>query len=123
MKTEEPNSFSRIPACQGFALVEFLGVLAIITIIAALVVPKVFKRLDRGAWSKEVNDMSAISNALTLQILRDYSIPTDTNWGRAVANWTIRSASQVLTNNRGYARLFFYDQGGWQRHRSRTRHR
>jgi type II secretory pathway pseudopilin PulG len=112
-KTSERNSFSLTAPCQGFALVEFLGVLAVLTIIAAMVTPKVFKSLDRAAWTKEVNDMSAISNALALQILRSNAIPSETSWAGAVANWTTRPASQILTNDRRYARLFFYDQGGW----------
>ena len=57
--------------------------------------------------------MNAISNGLALQVLRTYSIPTYTNWGQTVSSWTMRPISQILTNNRGYARLFFYDQGSW----------
>jgi type II secretory pathway pseudopilin PulG len=98
---------------QAFTLVEFFGVLAVLTIAASMVVPKVFKSLDRAAWTKEVNDLTAISNAFVLQILRSNAIPSETSWAGAVANWTTRPLSQIKTNDRRYARLFFYDQGGW----------
>jgi hypothetical protein len=88
-------------------------VLAVLTIVARMVVPKVFKTLDRAAWTKEVNDLTAISNAFVLQILRSNAIPNQASWGGAVANWTARPVSQILTNDRRYARVFFYDQGGW----------
>src|SRR5262249_1887394 len=89
------------------------GVLAILGIFAGVLVPAVVRRADRAAWIKESYDMGAISNAITLQILRDYSISNQASWAIPVANWTKRAVSQVSTNNRRFARLFFYDQGGW----------
>jgi hypothetical protein len=94
-------------------LTELIGVLAILGILAGILIPTVVRRADRAAWIKEVNDMGAISNAMTLQILCDYSIPDPAGWAIPVANWTKRPVSQVSTNNRRFARLFFYDQGGW----------
>lgn len=102
------------PLLLAFSLIEFVGVLSVIAIMAATLVPAVFRSLDRAAWTKEANDMSAISNALSLQVLRNYAIPNEANWMATVANWSARPASQISTNNRGFARLFFYDQGGWQ---------
>jgi prepilin-type N-terminal cleavage/methylation domain-containing protein len=104
-----------VHACptKGFSLTELLGVLAILGIFAGILVPAVVRRADRAAWIKETYDMGAISNAITLQILRDYSISNQAGWATPVANWTKRTVSQVSTNNRRFARLFFYDQGGW----------
>src|SRR5262249_55089274 len=104
-----PSSrISRPRRLRAFAMIEFLGVLAVLTILCAAVLPVVIRRVDRGAWTKEAGDMGAISNALVLQILRSNTIPNETNWASAVADWTIRSSSQISTNNRKYARLFFY---------------
>lgn len=98
---------------KAFSLVELIGVLAILAIFAAVLLPAVVRQIDRAAWTKEVNDMAAISNALTLQIVRNYSISNETGWARSVASWTQHPISQVSTNNRRFARLFFYDQSGW----------
>src|SRR5436309_1880954 len=98
---------------QGLSLIEFVGVVAVIAILVVALIGATSKRIDQGAWTKEVNDLAAISNALVLQILRSNTVPNQTTWAGAVANWTMRPVSQIATNNRGYARLFFYDQGGW----------
>jgi hypothetical protein len=98
---------------QGLALVELVGVLAILAIISSALIPPVVRRMDRAAWIKESNDLSAISNALVLQIVRSNTVPNETNWAATVASWTQRPVSQISTNNRKYARLYFYDSGGW----------
>src|SRR5437870_4070540 len=102
----------------GHTLIELIGVAAVLVILGLALVPVVVRRIDRAAWTKEVNDTLAISNALVLQALRNYSIPdattnTATGWAAAVANWTSRPVSQIATNNRGFARLFLYESGGW----------
>ena len=94
-------------------MIEVIGVLAIVTIMAGVLIPAVLKRVDRGYLAKEITDLNAISNALVLQVLRSNTIPSEADWGAAVANWTMRPASQISTNDQGFPRLFFYDQGGW----------
>jgi len=95
-----------------------IAVVAILLVLAAAITPVVIRRMDRAAWTKEVIDLGAISNALVLQTLKNYSIPdattnVSTGWAPAAAKWTIRPTSQISTNNRGYARLFLYESGGW----------
>ncbi len=104
---------SRHPGARGHTLIEFIGVLAVLAILALALTPVVIRRMDSAAWTKEVNDMTAISNALVLQILRSNSIPNETSWAASAANWAMRPVSQISTNNRRYARLFLYDSGGW----------
>src|SRR5258708_6620354 len=111
---------SRLAGSFGFrisqrahSLIEFIGVLAVLVILAAAITPVVVRRMDRAAWTKEVNDLGAISNALSLSILRNYTVPNESSWAATAANWTARPVSQISTNNRRYARLFLYDSGGW----------
>lgn len=94
-------------------MIQFMGVVAVIGILVCALRPAVFKRMDQGAWTKEFNDMNALSNALVLQMLKSNSVPDQTTWAGSAANWVARPVSQISTNGRGYARLFFYDQGGW----------
>ena len=107
------SSFLIRHSLAGHTLIEMIGVVAVLVILALALTPVVIRRMDRAAWSKEVTDMAAISNALVLQALRNYSIPSETGWAAAAAKWTERPVSQISTNNRRFARLFLYESGGW----------
>ena len=110
-----PSPCPSVPkaAARGFSLIELIGVMAIVVILAVAITPRFVKRVDRVAWSQEVRDLTVISNALALQVLRSNNIPDQTNWSAFMTNWVTRPASLVLTNTRGNARLFLYDQAGW----------
>jgi hypothetical protein len=94
-------------------LIEFVGVLALLAILAVATAPVLIKKVDRDVWTKEVSELNTISNALALHALRSNSIPSGTTWSSVVTNWLTRSSSGVLTNSRNNRRLFLYDQSGW----------
>jgi prepilin-type N-terminal cleavage/methylation domain-containing protein len=98
---------------SGFTLLEMIGALAIMAILAAAVVPRVIKSMDRAAYTKEAADLKAINDALVLQILSTKSIPSETTWAQAVAGWTMRPVTNITTTPRGHARAFLIDAGGW----------
>jgi prepilin-type N-terminal cleavage/methylation domain-containing protein len=98
---------------RAFTLIEMIGVLAVLALLASALIPVAIRRIDRAAWTKEVGELGSISNALTLQIARNYAIPNQANWAAVAAGWNMRPVSQISTNSRGFARLFFYDSGGW----------
>ena len=100
-------------AAGGFSLIEMLGVLAIIALLAAMLIPTLIKRIDRAAWTREVSDLNETSNALTLQILRNKSIPNETTWATAVADWLSVPVSKITTTPRQLDRVFLIDPSGW----------
>lgn len=100
-------------ALSGFSLIEFIGIVAILAILGAAIAPAVVRRVDQAALTKEIQDVTAISNALTLQIIRTKIMPDETTWAQAAATWMIRPVSQIATNNRNYARAFLIDTNGW----------
>jgi prepilin-type N-terminal cleavage/methylation domain-containing protein len=103
----------RRQSTRGFSLIEMIGVLAIVAILATAMAPVFVKRVDRDVWNQEVSDLNVISNALLMQILRSNNIPSETSWTALLTNWLTRPASLVSMNSRGNARLFLYEQGGW----------
>jgi prepilin-type N-terminal cleavage/methylation domain-containing protein len=98
---------------SGFTLVEVIGVLAVIAIVACMAIPVVVKQVDQAAWTKEYNDLSAISNALVLQSIRGHTIPDSsagaTGWGQAAGTWLDRPVSQITNNLRHFQRSFRVD--------------
>ena len=105
------SPFARSAA--GFTLIEFIGVLAILAIIAAAVVPTVVRRVDRGALAKEYGDLAAISNAIALNALRTWQLPDASSgasgWGPAAANWLNRPLIQITNTPRAFSRSFLID--------------
>src|SRR5437899_1114918 len=97
----------------GFTLIESIGVLAIIAILAIAATPVVIRRIDQTARNREVNDLGAISNALTLQILRSNTVPSATSWATNASSWMGLPISAITQNPRRYGRVMFIDTNGW----------
>src|SRR5439155_6277126 len=95
---------------NGWTLIETIAVLAVIAILVAVLVPRVIKRVDRAAWTKETADLNAIGDAFTLSVLRTKTIPSHTTWASAVASQMSLPVSAISTNARRYARAFYIDQ-------------
>jgi type II secretory pathway pseudopilin PulG len=94
-------------------LIEFIGVLAIIAIMAAALAPTVIKQIDRAVWTQEAGNLTTISNALALQVLRGKSVPSAATWGANAASWLNQPFSAIAANSRNYARAYLIDTNGW----------
>jgi prepilin-type N-terminal cleavage/methylation domain-containing protein len=100
-------------ARAGFSLIEFIAVLAIISILALSLIGVVVKRVDIAAYSAEQTALSSITNALLQQVYLNKSVPCSTNWAQSAANWLNLPVSQIQTNARNYARAYCVDTNGW----------
>jgi type II secretory pathway pseudopilin PulG len=94
---------------SGFTLIETIGVLAIVAILAAVLLPSVVKQVDRAAWVRESGDLSSISNALIMSILTSKTIPDASGWPAAVASQMAMPVSSITTTPRGITRYFLID--------------
>lgn len=61
---------------SGFTLIEVMIVVVILSILAAVVVPKIMSRPDEARVTKARQDIRAIGTALDLYRLDNYSYPT-----------------------------------------------
>ena len=90
-----------------------IGVLAILAILAVAATPVVIRRIDQAAWTREVNDLAAISNALALQAVRSNRISSASTWTNDAGSWLGLSANAIAQNPRRYSRVLFIDTNGW----------
>ncbi|MGC8886952.1 MAG: hypothetical protein ACP5MG_07330 [Verrucomicrobiia bacterium] len=94
---------------SAFSLIEMIGVLAVIAIAAAILLPNMIKRIDTAAADAEGQTLKSMSDYLKLYIKRNWSIPSHTNWADAIALQIGWEKGAVLTNSRGIARAFLID--------------
>jgi type II secretory pathway pseudopilin PulG len=96
----------------GYTLVEMVGVLAIISILAGMMIPGVVKRMDRAAYLREASDLVAVSNAVAMQVLRTKVIPAASTWSQTLPAWLDQPQSSITNNARGFARVYLIDTNG-----------
>lgn len=94
---------------QGFTLIELVGVLAIMAILAAVIVPPVFQQIDRAAAEAEGQSLHAISRGLTTWIRSSARIPAPSGWVAAVASATAMPPEKIARNGRGFRRGYYVD--------------
>ena len=93
----------------GFTLLEMIGVLALVMILAALAAPAVLRQIDNGVLTLETANLTAISNAIVVQLVRSNNIPSQATWAQAAANWLTIPVNNVTTTSRHYQRAYLID--------------
>jgi prepilin-type N-terminal cleavage/methylation domain-containing protein len=94
---------------RGFTLVEMVGVLVIIVILAAAVLPSLIKSLDRAALAYEGEALRDMAGALQRIAVTRHRIPgTNTAFAELATElgWLL---SETATNNRANGRVFMVD--------------
>jgi len=94
---------------KAFTLLELIGVLAIVAILAAALVPNVIRQVDQAAWTKETADLKAMGEALELSIRNHKTVPDFTNLPAVIAREMALPVGGVSHTPRGYARAFLVD--------------
>jgi prepilin-type N-terminal cleavage/methylation domain-containing protein len=95
----------------GFTLLELIGVMAVMAILAGALAPAVIQLLDEGYQTAEEQNLRTIGDALQRYIRQTKAIPRalDTEWPVAVANYAALPAPRVLTNDKNFNRRLYFD--------------
>lgn len=93
----------------GFTLIEMIGVLAIISTLAAVVVPNLMRSVDDAIGAAESETLSALGASLESAVLRSKRIPNAAGWVAALATETSLATSKIDLNERGFRRGYYVD--------------
>lgn len=96
---------------RGFTLVELIGVLALISLLAWVVGEGLFSRLRETLRKDESVRLQQVSAALHRAVIRFQSVPGETNWAPMVAAELASPVSGILTNLAGSPRRLVLDPG------------
>ncbi len=95
----------------AFSLIELIGVLTVIAILAAVLVPVLIRQMDKMAGDQESASLKSIGDALQQSIMRNRYIPSDSDWATNIAIELGVNISNVKTNGRKQPRFFLIDPG------------
>jgi type II secretory pathway pseudopilin PulG len=111
------TSLTGYPRTVAFTLIEMIGVLAILTIMAGVLTPNVLHSIERAAVQAEEQNLRSLSGAIASYMKDYHTLPTEGagNWNSQLAIYSSLSAADIVTNKRqdpqpaGISRLYVID--------------
>ncbi len=100
---------SRQKPQAAFSLIEMVGVLTVIAILAAALVPALIRQMDRIAGDQETAALKSFGDALQQSILRNRYIPGTTDWATNIATELGVDVANIASNTRNKPRFFLID--------------
>ena len=94
---------------RAFSLIEMIGVLAVIAILAAALAPSFVRQMDKTAGDQESAALKSFGDALQQSIMRQRYIPSATDWASAVATELGVDIAAVTNSPRQQPRFFLID--------------
>src|SRR5262249_49393499 len=95
---------------RAMTLIELIGVLAVLAILAAFLVPALIRQADKIEGDKESASLKSFGDALQTSITRNRYVPSYTNWDSTVASELGVDIATVRTNQaRKLRRVFLVD--------------
>ncbi len=100
-----------MPTQRGFSLLELIGVMAVMAILAGTLAPSVSQMIDSAYEEAEETDLALLSDAWSRYVLENKRVPgaADTDWPAALADFAGLAESRILENRRGGVREVYFD--------------
>ncbi len=108
MNFQSPLS-SRKRSRQAMSLLELVGVLAIMAILASLLLPALLKQIDKATADQEIANLQAFSDAMQRSVMRNRYIPGAVDWATNIAAELGWNVLDVQNNPRRNQRYFLID--------------
>ena len=96
---------SRLTSSPGFTLVELIGVLAILAILASFITPNVINQLRSARRDAEDQQLTNIAQGIDLYIRQTRALPA--NLAALSPDYVPISMGQLTNNANGFLRYFF----------------
>src|SRR5213592_2232841 len=103
------SSFVIRHSYRAFSLIEMIGVLAVIAILAAALAPSFVRQMDKTAGDQESAALKSFGDALQSSIMRSRYIPSATDWASRVATELGVDTTAVTDSPRRQPRFFLID--------------
>lgn len=94
---------------RGMTLIEMIGVLTVLAVLAAFLVPAFIRKMDQMAGDKESAALKLLADALQSSVLRNRYVPMHTNWAQTIAVERGVNLTDVTMNLRRQPRVFLID--------------
>ncbi|RMH52296.1 MAG: type II secretion system protein [Zetaproteobacteria bacterium] len=95
---------------RGFSMIEMVGVLAVISILAAVIAPSAIQMISSSKQTAEDQALSAIADAFRLYVQNNKKIPNEATWAGDLATLMNSAPSKVTTNGNNGSRIYLYPQ-------------
>src|SRR5438034_1850096 len=109
MNAERTKDCRKWRSERAFTLIEMIGTLTVIALLATLLVPVLIRQMDKIAGDQESAALKSLGDALQQGIMRTRYIPSDVDWASRVAAELGVNVSNVTTNGRKKPRFFLVD--------------
>ncbi|MCD6340105.1 MAG: type II secretion system protein [Verrucomicrobia bacterium] len=94
---------------RAFTLIEMIGVLALVAILAGLLAPNIISRIQEARRDAERQTLQTLADNFRTAIRKERQVPAAANWVALVAGFSDLAPVDIATNRVGNARAFLVD--------------
>jgi prepilin-type N-terminal cleavage/methylation domain-containing protein len=93
----------------GFTLLEMIGVMAVMAILAATTVPSVLQSIELATVRSEAKTLESLVPHIQRYTSNNTTLLSSSNWTTQLSNYTDLSSNDLLRNKRGRTRIYLMD--------------